>query len=117
MSLMDELLWMEKELWEGGPEAYRRLLDDDCLIAFTDMSRIASREEIAGTVEESPRWRDVQIEVEGLLRPKGTVAILTYRAWARREDGEHYRALVSSGYVDRAGEWKMMFHQQTPLPT
>jgi hypothetical protein len=23
---------------------------------------------------------------------------------------------VSSGYVKRDGDWRMMFHQQTPLP-
>lgn len=31
------------------------------------------------------------------------------------EDEERYHARVSSGYVDRDGQWKMAFHQQTPL--
>jgi hypothetical protein len=54
--------------------------------------------------------------VEDVLRPGKDVAIFTYRAEATRAEGSDYRALVSSGYVNREGKWKMMFHHQTPLP-
>jgi hypothetical protein len=36
-------------------------------------------------------------------------------ASAVRGDAEPYEASVSSGYVKRGGNRKMMFHQQTPL--
>lgn len=117
MSLMSDLLSVERELWTGRSDSYLRHLDDDCLVAFVDMAGVSTKDEIADTVEGAPRWRDLQIEVEGFLRPNGTVAILTYRARATRGDGDPYRALISSAYVHRAGEWKLMFHQQTPLPS
>ena len=36
-------------------------------------------------------------------------------ATERRADGKLCSALVSSGYVRRGQDWKMAFHQQTPL--
>jgi hypothetical protein len=115
MSLKDDLLSIEHELWTGDAEAYRQNLDRDCLIAFTEMAGVSKRDEVAGTVEGTPRWRDIDIEVEGVLQPTDDVALLTYRARAVRGENERYGALISSGYVRRDGAWKMMFHQQTPL--
>ena len=115
MPLENELTTIERELWTGGPDAYERNLDADCLVAFTEMAGVSSRDAVAGTVEGGDRWKDLEIEVQGLLRPIPDVAVLTYRASATRGDDERYRALVSSGYVQRDGEWKLMFHQQAPL--
>ncbi len=115
MDLENELLAIENELWSGGAESYLRNLDEDCLVAFTEMAGVPTREEVAASVQGGPRWREVEIEVEGLLRPTPEVAVLAYRASATRGEDERYRALVSSGYVRRDGVWKLMFHQQTPL--
>lgn len=116
MSLRDDLLSVEEQLWTGGAETYLENLDDECLVAFTEMAGVSTREQVAGTVEEGDRWRELELEVEDLLQPVERVAMLTYRADAVRANGDPYRALVSSGYVNRDGAWKMMFHQQTPLP-
>jgi hypothetical protein len=116
MALQDDLLSIERELWIGEADAYRRNLDDDCLVAFTEMAGVSQREEVAGMVEGGPRWRELELEIEGFLRPTDEVAIVSYRASAVRGGEDRYRALVSSGYVRRGDEWKMMFHQQTPLP-
>ena len=115
MDLKDDLLAIEQRLWTGGGEEYRRHLDDECAIAFTEMAGVFSREQVAGTVEGPDRWRDVEMSLQGLVRPTNDVAVLTYRASAVRGNEERYSALVSSGYVRRDGEWRMMFHQQTPL--
>ena len=55
------------------------------------------------------------MERKAIIRPAQTVAIICYEARARRSDGSPYRALVSTGYVRRGPEWKMTFHQHTPL--
>lgn len=115
MALEDELLAIEEELWTGGPDAYRRWVDEACLVAFAPSGGLMSRDEIAGTVADGPRWRELAIEVEGLHRPVDGVAFLTYRAAAVRGEDERYRARVGSGYVRRGDEWKLTFHQQTPL--
>ncbi|MGE0397455.1 MAG: hypothetical protein AB7T06_12085 [Kofleriaceae bacterium] len=113
--MKDELLAIERALWSGGPEAYRRHVDDECLVAFTAMAGVKRRDEVAASVEGGPRWRDLEMELQGLLTPTETVAILTYRARAVRGNDERYSALVSSAYVRRQDGWKLIFHQQTPL--
>jgi hypothetical protein len=115
MRLKDELLALEDKLWRGGPETFLENLDEECLIAFTGMAGVLDREQIAGTVAEGDRWRDVRIDTRGLVQPTEGTAILTYEARAVRGEGETYNALVSSAYARRNGSWKMVFHQQTPL--
>lgn len=115
MGLRDELLSIEELLWTGGAAPYLEHVDDECLVAFTEMAGVSTREQIAGTVEDEERWRNLEVDVQGLVRPTDDVALLTYRADATRGE-ERYRALVSSGYIRRDAGWKMVFHQQTPLP-
>jgi hypothetical protein len=115
MALQETLLAIEEELWTGGADAYRKHLDEECMIAFSDdLVGIRAREEIAGAAAESPRWKDLDLEPRGLLRPADDVALLTYRASAVREGARHI-AIASSAYVRSDGEWRMVFHQQTPL--
>ena len=113
-ALCEELLAIEKHFWTGGPEAYRRHADERCLIAFAEMAGVMSNEDIAKSAEKG-RWKDISIEQKGLAPLSDTAAVITYECTAKRKDGQPYRALVSSGYVKRAGGWKLAFHQQTPL--
>ena len=75
-SLQADLLAKDRKLWSGGAEEYHNTLDADCLITFTEMGGVSTRDEIAD---------------------------------------QPYQARVSSGYVNRNGSSRMMFHQQTPL--
>lgn len=113
--MKDELVRIERTLWTGGPSAYEAHVDAQCLLAFTAQAGVSTREEVARAVADGPRWSDLRMDVVGLLEPTPDVAVLTYRASARRGDDAPYRALVTSGYVRRDDGWKLMFHQQTPL--
>ncbi len=115
MSLQTDLLALERRFWTGDAQFYRHHLDDRCLTAFTAMAKVGTKDEIAATVGPQRRWRDVDIELKGLVEPTDDVAILTYEAAATRADGAPYSALVSSGYVKRGDAWKLAFHQHTPL--
>jgi hypothetical protein len=70
--------------------------------------------EIAATVNEGNRWRDLKLDTVGVVKPSSDVTIMTYDARATRAHGEPYAALVSTGYIKRQDGWKMMFHAQTP---
>jgi hypothetical protein len=110
-----ELLALEKQFWTGGPDFYRKNLDDQCLVAFTEMAAVMSKEQVASTIKEGQRWKNLDIKEKGFLEIDNGVAVLTYQATAKKPNGEDYKALVSSGYARRDGAWKMVFHQQTPL--
>ena len=116
MTVQTDLLAIERRFWTGDADFYRHNLDDRCLTAFTEAAGVAGKDEIADSVGAAKRWRDLEIDVRGLVEPTNDVAILTYQADATRQNGEP-SALVSSGYVKRNGAWKMAFHQQTPLTT
>ena len=115
MATKDDFLPLEKQFWTGNADWYRKNLDDSCLVAFTEMSGLYGKEDIAATIKDEARWRNLDLSVKGFLEPAPGVAILTYEAHATRANGEDYAALVSSGYVKRNGSWKMAFHQPTPL--
>ena len=115
MSTQTDVMALEKRFWTDGAEYYLRNVDAECLVAFPDMAKVMTREQVAGSVKDMPRWSDLRIEPKGCVELGDGVAVVTYEASAKRASGEPYRALVSSGYVRRGGAWKMAFHQQTPL--
>lgn len=110
----EALLEIERSLWTGGSETYRQNLDKTCLTVFPGMAGVQPREEIAA-MADARRWRDVSIEMKGMIEPEPGMAILCYESRAKRAGGEPYAALVSSGYVARGDGWKLVFHQQTEL--
>ena len=116
MALLDDLLKIERGFWNGGANFYRQNLDDVCITVFTEMAEAFKRDEVASMIKDADRWRDININVKGFLEPAPGFAILTYAVNATRKNGAPYAAFVSSGYVVRAGAWKMVLHQQTPLP-
>jgi hypothetical protein len=113
----DALLALEKDFWTGDAEFFETNTDSDCLVAFPRMAGVMSNTDLAQTAKNPNRWRDLEIELRGIVEPAKDVVMLSYEARAVRESGEPYRALVSTGYVKRGGGWKMMFHAQTPLET
>ena len=114
MPLEQDLLEMERALWTGGPQTYAAQTDDRCLVVFAEMAGVMARDDIAKTAEEG-RWQEVAITPKGFVQPTPDVAVVAYDCTARRKDGAPYHALISSGYVQREGGWKLAFHQQTEL--
>lgn len=111
----NELLEIEKGFWTLGEAYYKAHADKECLVAFPEMARAMNNADLAATAKSADRWRDIEIELKGMVEPGSDIVMLTYEARARRKSGEAYAAIVSTGYVKRADGWKMMFHSQTPL--
>ena len=112
-TIEDKLYALEQGFWTGGGDFYRAHLDDMCLTVFPEMTALLDREKIAQQVGDT-RWGDLAMTRKGYLSLAPDFAIICYESSARRGD-RAYRALVSSGYVQRGEDWKMAFHQQTPL--
>ncbi len=54
-----------------------------------------------------------RIEEPRVLALGDDAGLIAYRAKAQRECEEVYSAPISSAYVRRGGEWRLVFHQQT----
>ncbi len=115
MASEKELLEIEKGFWTLGETYFKTHADRECLVAFPEMAMAMSNAELAATAKNPNRWRDLSMNLKGMVEPGIDVVMLSYEAHATRENGEPYAALVSSGYVHRADGWKLMFHCQTPL--
>jgi hypothetical protein len=112
MSLEQDLMAIEEQFWTGGPEAFQRHTDDQCLVVFKEMAGVMSKADIAKTAEKG-RWKDVQPRLKGMTKLSADSIIISYECTAKRKSGEPYHALVSSGYRKRPDGWKLAFHQQT----
>lgn len=112
---MQQVWTIERSLWLDGIEAYETRMADQCVMVFGPMG-ILDRGQILQTIEQAPRWQDVEMTETTLTTPGDSVAIvIAYRAEARREGGDVYSALCSSTYLVLDGELKLVQHQQTPL--
>ena len=58
-------------------------------------------------------WGGYTLDDVRAFQPTSETGIVTYGAVARRDD-QQYSATISSVYVRRGGEWKLVMHQQTP---
>jgi hypothetical protein len=114
MSIEEDLLAIETELWTGGPEAFRRHTDKECLVVFAEMAGVMSKEEVAKTAEKG-RWRDVKMQEKGLSKLSDSSVVISYECRATHKNGQAHHAFVSSGYAHRADGWKLAFHQQTKV--
>jgi hypothetical protein len=111
VGLADTLVAIERELARGGADAYRRYLHADAVLIVPGM--VLDRVETIAAMDASPGWDEFTMERERVIPLAEGAALLTYRFDGRR--GEvRYAAQMGSVYVERDGEWRMIFHQQTP---
>lgn len=115
MPLQDDLFAIEERFWTEGADYYAGHLAPAALIVFPEPTGVLVRDEIASSVEGA-RWSEVSLEEHRLLELDENSALVTYKATALRGNEPPYVARASSAYVrDPGGEWKLAFHQQTPL--
>jgi hypothetical protein len=65
---------------------------------------------------ERNAWSSFRIDEPRVVWLGAESGIVAYKATAERTQGAApYVAYMSTGYVKRAGAWKVAFHQQTPI--
>jgi hypothetical protein len=112
----DRLLELEAEFWEaaGDPDFYRANFADDGLMAFP--VGIMTKPDVVAAMDAATEWESFTIEDPRYVEVGDDVAALVYSTAAREPGaGEEYRALITSVYVNRGGDWMLVLHQQTPV--
>ena len=92
-----DLLELERGFWTGDKAYFAANADAECLVAFPEMAQAMSNADLAETAKKPNQWRDLDIEVKGMVEPGSDIVMLTYEAHATRPNGEAYAALVSTG--------------------
>jgi hypothetical protein len=113
MSLAETLYALERELAQGGGETYQRLLTDGAVIVVPGMTM--DKRQTVAAMDASRGWDAIAFADQKVTELNEEAALLTYRFLGRRGDDFDYKALMGSVYVLHADEWRLAFHQQTPL--
>lgn len=111
----DRLLELEAEFWEaaGDPDFYRANFADNGLMALP--VGIMTKPDVVAAMDGATEWESFTIEDPRYVEV-GDVAALVYATVAREPGAdEEYRALITSVYVNRGGDWMLVLHQQTPV--
>ena len=112
--MTDAGFWeIERGLWLGGAEAFRRWVAAECVMVFPAPAGILVGPVIFERLASAPRWEQVDLDGRVIRRLGDAAVVLAYQAEAARSDGVPYRALCSSSYVREAGDWWLVQHQQT----
>src|SRR5919107_339822 len=107
---------LERRGWEalsrpGGADFYEKVMAADGLMVFP--GAVMDRSSALATIREVPPWSGFALSDMRVVA--GTdVGLVTYRATARRGDAPEYKATMSSVYVRRDGNWRLLLHQQSP---
>lgn len=92
---------------------YDAILADDAQMLFPGGMRLTEKDEILETMG-GPPWASFEISEMQVVDLSETAQAVTYKVLAQREGADPYRALISSTYVFRSGQWRLVVHQHTP---
>jgi hypothetical protein len=114
----DELVELEHKGWqalsgENGAEFYDAFLADEAMMALP--FGIMDRDTCVEAIAAAPPWLSYELSDMHVVVLDEESAMVVYNATAQREGLSEYRAVMSTTYVRRDGEWLIAFHQQTPL--
>jgi hypothetical protein len=116
-----EIFEIERSLWSNDPTIYRERLHDDALLVFRETG-VITRDDAVAAIRElnslNHYWAEVSFADQRVLSPTSDTCILVYRAIARWNYADSPQTvLCSSIYTERSGQWRVVFHQQTPVGT
>ena len=119
MELEKQLLDIERKLWTNDAVFYEKSFVDAALLVFPETGVITRDVAVAAIRTENAegrKWAEVEFKDVRVVRLTDDSAVLTYKVAARWEhEDSSSTALATSVYVRRKGEWRVGFHQQTPL--
>lgn len=114
-----ELDALERRGWEAlsspdGAAFYDDLMADDGVMVFPGLvlDKSATIRAIAG---ERP-WASHELADVRVIEATPDSGMVTYRATSQRKGEDPYRALMTTVYARRDGRWRLILHQQTPIP-
>ena len=116
LDLRAELEDLECRGWEalsgaGGATFYETVMADDGVMVFPGM--VMDRATSLETIRSVMPWSRFDLHDVSVVGDSH-IGLITYRATAKRGDAPEYEAMMSSVYVRRNGEWRLLLHQQSP---
>ena len=113
-----EIEALERRGWDalcgaGGAAFYDEVMADEAVMVFPGLT-LTRAATIAAIATEEP-WSRYALDDVRIVGDDQTAAI-TYHVVAQRPNEDAYHARMSSVYVRRDGQWRLLVHQQSPDP-
>ena len=109
-----KLLEIEKGFWFEGADYYNKHITDNAIFVFPGM--VLGKKDGVDAADQAPRWDNLNLSNEKLLKISENAIVLTYHAKGQREGQQSYEGNITTVYRIKNGEPKMAFHQHTPDP-
>jgi hypothetical protein len=117
LTVLEELLTIERQLWRNNPHIYAATYLPEAILIFPQIGRIdleAAVDAIQGENEAGRHWEQVAFSAENAVEISPDVCLLTYHARARWNDASTAEDVdCLTVYVRRDGQWRIAAHQQT----
>jgi len=118
--ILNELITIERTLWENDAQTYRDGYSPEALLIFPGVGRIDRDTAVAAIRKENAEgraWAEVRLDdVDGRWITSDAAALITYVATARwNYESAASKTLCASVYARVGGSWRVAFHQQTPI--
>jgi hypothetical protein len=116
--ILDELLKIERTLWENNADVYRETYVPGAVLIFPGVGRIDRETAVAAIQKENAEgrsWAEVQIDdAVGRWLSTDAAVLISYRATARwNYEAVSSQTVCATVYVRQAESWRVAFHQQT----
>ncbi len=111
----DEDLWrLEEAFWTSGRDSARATTAEGAIVIYPYPLGILQGDDIWAHLPANTGWRMIEMADRSVNR-QGVVAVLAYRVQAQKPGSPIYEALCASTWLNDAGRWLRLSHQQTPV--
>jgi hypothetical protein len=111
----DHDLWrLEEALWTSGRDSARAITAAGAIVIFPYPLGILQGDAVLAHLPADTGWRLIEMADRSIAR-QGAVAVLAYRVQAQKDGSPIHEALCASTWLNDAGRWLRLSHQQTPV--
>ncbi|WP_075740777.1 MULTISPECIES: nuclear transport factor 2 family protein [Actinoalloteichus] len=110
MTVLQELLAVERRLAHGSGEDYAAVLHEDALVIVP--GAVLDKAQCIDAMNSSPGWDETSFTDERLVETEHTATVVY--TFAGRRGASTYTATLASTYLRHGDGGRLLVHQQTP---
>jgi ketosteroid isomerase-like protein len=117
-ALLDELMAYERRFWESASDLslYQSVFAEDGLAVFAMQDGLMDKTKILASISNGEQWASYRLANVQLVSLGADSAAIVYEASGDRPGRDQYRAFIVSTYRRDGDGWKLVIHQQSPVP-
>lgn len=115
MTPEDDLWRLEEAYWTSGRDSARTTTATGAVVIYPYPIGVLQGDDIWAHLPADTGWRLIEM-ADRSVDLQEDVVVLAYRVRAQKDGSPSHEALCASTWMNDAGRWLRLSHQQTPLP-